>query len=671
MKRLEERFILSKDHQKSFALGGEHIRLSIIVPCYNPGTKISKCLDSLSEIALRSDEFEVIFIDDASTDDTPRVLHEACRLRDNWQIIEMNENTGSPSGPRNRGIDNARGDFVFFLDCDDEIISSIVDQHLVFAEMTKAEVVRSPLVVDHGGQRVVLNGIEQFASTLSKSEKVRLIISKQSSTNSSLVKREFLIDSGVYWPEGNHMGEDTIFLTDLLQAAENIEYFDEPTIVYHKTVGAVKSATQRYGSRELRSHLKVWAHAEAVLKEFGVSYMEVRGEVAVAFALKNLIRFGTGDVSSDDFLSLSRFIRGHWESVSKFRLAERFQSILDALYAGDFVAFVIETKPRLVVAGYDLKFIRGALPILERFFTIKVDEWSGHDVHDELASRECVNWADVVFCEWMLGNAVWYSKHKRRDQTLIVRMHRFELTRAFGNAVVQKAVDAFIAVSVGTLEEMIQTFHYDRRKCRVVSNFLQLERFGSSTDPDRVFRLALVGTIPARKGYRRALELLHSLRVQDNRYTLTLFGKRPDELPWVARDNGESAYFRECDQFVMDNQLEGAIVQGGWVSTPEVIHEYGFVLSTSHAESFHLAPGESFAAGNQGVFLPWAGVEFVFPDCYIFEDIYAMRDYVLSNRRIEDFERNAKVGKDHVGDRFSVDRFIEDVRDLVLEVGQQ
>ena len=54
---------------------------------------------------------------------------------------------------------------------------------------------------------------------------------------------------------------------------------------------------------------------------------------------------------------------------------------------------------------------------------LRIDHWQGLHRHDEAASRRLVEWADVVVCEWAGPNAVWYARHKRPGQRLVVRLH--------------------------------------------------------------------------------------------------------------------------------------------------------------------------------------------------------------------------------------------------------
>ncbi|MFV8571116.1 glycosyltransferase family 2 protein [Marinobacter sp. SBS5] len=89
-------------------------RASIIVPAFNAGQYIRKTLDSILSQSFQ--DFEVIIIDDGSSDDTAQIIHqyEDPRIRYYHQ-----PNSGKPAIPRNRAIKKAQGEFIFIFDSDD------------------------------------------------------------------------------------------------------------------------------------------------------------------------------------------------------------------------------------------------------------------------------------------------------------------------------------------------------------------------------------------------------------------------------------------------------------------------------------------------------------------------------------------------------------------------
>ena len=85
------------------------LKVSVVVPVNNPGEYFGPCVDSLISQSLPPDEFEIICVDDGSTDDTPARLDELAATYRNIQVIHQ-PNSGWPGQPRNAGLDAARGE---------------------------------------------------------------------------------------------------------------------------------------------------------------------------------------------------------------------------------------------------------------------------------------------------------------------------------------------------------------------------------------------------------------------------------------------------------------------------------------------------------------------------------------------------------------------------------
>lgn len=87
--------------------------VSVIIPTWNAASFLARTLDSV--FAQTWPSFEVIIVDDGSTDSTPMLLQE---YTDRVVVVDV-EHSGGPSRPRNRGIEQARGDFIAIFDSDD------------------------------------------------------------------------------------------------------------------------------------------------------------------------------------------------------------------------------------------------------------------------------------------------------------------------------------------------------------------------------------------------------------------------------------------------------------------------------------------------------------------------------------------------------------------------
>lgn len=93
------------------------IHVSIIVPCFNAARFIGKTIESV--LAQTYSSFELIVVDDRSTDKSVEIVEAYSRADPRVRLIKMPKNTGAPAAPRNAGIAAARGEWVSFLDADD------------------------------------------------------------------------------------------------------------------------------------------------------------------------------------------------------------------------------------------------------------------------------------------------------------------------------------------------------------------------------------------------------------------------------------------------------------------------------------------------------------------------------------------------------------------------
>jgi len=334
-----------------------------------------------------------------------------------------------------------------------------------------------------------------------------------------------------------------------------------------------------------------------------------------------------------------------------------------------------------VIAGYDLKFIKPALPELKEYFDIRLDEWQGHaeHEHDEAESRKLLNWAEFIWCEWLLGNSVWYAENKMAHQRLITRIHRFELDRDFGEKIKIDNLDAITAVSVHFFERLLERFpDIPRAKARLLPNFVRTEDYKIDFDEQRLFTLGVIGILPARKRFDRALRILCSLRKIDARYRMEVFGNSPGELHWVATNKKEMDYFADCDRMIDEYSIKNAVTFHGHTNLKSALSEkkVGFVLSTSDSshgfpgsESFHLAVADAFAGGAIGLIQHWLGAEYIWPEEFILPTEEAVAERILNFRnKPEAFQQASRRGRQFIEERYGTKKFAVSVKELFSEL---
>lgn len=656
------------------------MKVSIIIPCFNAVDKIGRCLASLRNIDMPLQDYEVIFIDDCSTDGTYSLIKKECKKELNWFTDQLPINSGSPSRPRNHGFTLAKGEYIFYLDCDDEILPESLRLHYEYASSTKSDVVRGSLLVDDGRKKIIMNRLENWSEKFTNKEKIAHIVQNQSMGSTNFIHRSLLENKTILWQEDIRMGEDTLFLARILVASSKVGYIDQPAIKYNKFPSHLASTTQSFGARELADHLVMWPNLANILLDVGINYYKTRFKVSLRYILSLLIQRNRGDIDKKLFNKFSQLISNTWEVINNFGYSDRYEEILLSLHRGDYDEFCRKCRPRLLIAGYDLKFIVSAVPELQTYYEIRIDEWPGHNEHDESKSRELLDWAELIWCEWLLGNAVWYSEHKKPHQKLIIRMHRFELSRDYGENLRIENVDAITAVSVHFFERLLERYsNIPRAKVRLLPNFINIDDYEQAEFCEqRLFTLAIIGILPARKRFDKALRILAKLREKDSRYRLEVFGKKPEELHWIATNKKEMSYFEDCRKFIKEKNLGIAIKFHGHTDIKKTFaqNNVGFVLSTSESmlelpgfESFHLAVADAFAGGGIGLVLHWNGAEYIWPEEFIFpteEDI--VNRILFFQNRSKEFQEASQRGRKFIGKNYDIREFSEKVKNLYLEM---
>lgn len=112
------------------------MKLSIIIPVYNAGEYLEKCLDSLVNQTI--DDFEIILINDGSTDDSQQIINNYVNQYPELIRTKTVEN-GGQGRARNIGIDMARGDYLGFVDSDDWVDTSMYQRLYTAAIESRAE----------------------------------------------------------------------------------------------------------------------------------------------------------------------------------------------------------------------------------------------------------------------------------------------------------------------------------------------------------------------------------------------------------------------------------------------------------------------------------------------------------------------------------------------------
>lgn len=287
----------------------------------------------------------------------------------------------------------------------------------------------------------------------------------------------------------------------------------------------------------------------------------------------------------------------------------------------------IAPQKTVLIAGHDLKFIKPFYPYFTQAgIRILLDFWSGHNQHNEAASKRLIGQADTVFCEWMLGNSIWYGKHKREGQKLVGRLHLQEIDHALFPKIPVENFESVIFVGPHILRQGITKNPALKKNGVVIYNGVDVETLQSVPRKQTNGKvLGFVGIVPQRKRFDLALDILRELRKDDSGYILRIKGKRPEDFPWMANRPEEMAWYEtQYRRLEEDPLLKGAVIfDAHGNDMPEWYAGVDYVLSTSDFESFHFTVADGAAAGCVPVVLPWEGADEIYPGEWVHPDFSA------------------------------------------------
>ncbi len=209
------------------------MKLSIIIPAYNVEKFLPKCLDSI----LRQDcgGFEVIAVNDGSTDGTLSLLVKYAGTYSNLKVISQ-ENRGM-STARNRGLEEARGEYVMFVDSDDWLCDNALA--LLMPHFNGEDVVcfNAKKYIEDDGAFVendrpvpdaVMSGWDYFNAQRLLSTEIHFVCIWQRA-----YRRDFLIENNLRFADGILRAEDDLFSTMVMYHAKSVKAIDLCCYVYH------------------------------------------------------------------------------------------------------------------------------------------------------------------------------------------------------------------------------------------------------------------------------------------------------------------------------------------------------------------------------------------------------------------------------------------------------
>lgn len=267
----------------------EIYKISVIIPIYNTGKKLRRCLKSIEYQTIGIENIEVILVNDCSNDETTLSILNEFALKNSFKWINLKENQGHSGIPRNIGILESSAEYIMFMDHDDFFEISALEK--LYNEMVSEEreldlIFGTYTTVENEQTRIYFDENDKNGYTSELDDNVRLITFPPASIWTKLFKKEFIIKNNILFP--NILGEDAIFMNKSFLNAKGIKYLQRVLIAFHDL--GKTSITNNVTLKYLRQGISSEQYLKEYLESNNVpTYFRYRVDVLANFFFKKFI----------------------------------------------------------------------------------------------------------------------------------------------------------------------------------------------------------------------------------------------------------------------------------------------------------------------------------------------------------------------------------------------
>lgn len=279
--------------------------VSVIIPVFNAMPYLLDAVESV--LGQKGVSLELICVDDGSSDGGIEFLLGLLG-KSNFRLI-LQDNSGSPSAPRNRGIDIARGKYLYFLDADDILYDDALMKMVAEAEDTMNDQVLGKI---HGiGGRSAMPQIFRNRST--DADLLQSYAWHNLSPTGKLVRKELVDSLHLRFNEDQWIGEDQIFFAELYLNGSGISILNDQNYVgirYREDGGNVTSRQQSLSDKQKT----LCRLAKVITKHCAEG--EVRDQLAQRLFTSTMLGVFTGIYQSSSDIERSKFLRALQKNVT-------------------------------------------------------------------------------------------------------------------------------------------------------------------------------------------------------------------------------------------------------------------------------------------------------------------------------------------------------------------
>lgn len=218
-------------YEKKVLNPATEVKVSIIVPVYNAENTISRCLDSLRRQSLK--EIEIICVDDGSTDKTPEILAKYAAFDARIKVIR--QENAYIGAARNRGIGEAKGEYIGFVDNDDYVSENYYEELYKAAKKQQADIAVAEKIMEIHTNRKVINKIAKSLKNQKGNpltDKTNFLENACGYVWNKIFNRSFLQANNISFVERRAIYDDMIFSLNAYMYTDKIALAPETTYYF-------------------------------------------------------------------------------------------------------------------------------------------------------------------------------------------------------------------------------------------------------------------------------------------------------------------------------------------------------------------------------------------------------------------------------------------------------
>ncbi len=243
--------------------------ISVIVPVYNAGSYLKDCIDSI--LLQTMSPFELIIIDDGSTDGSGKICDDYSHIDDRVRVFHQ-ENKGR-SAARNKGLDEAAGDYICFVDSDDTVKNDYLERLYEVFQHENAEIV----MCDFEATKLQSASMGYDCYIKMNREEARCWLYDQYSRENVLMVVPWnkmyakeLFD-GLRYPLGR-IHEDEYIIDPLLSRCESVVFIPEKLYMYRDNEAGITAESNKMDIRHLDAVDAFVERIECAVKDNNQTY---------------------------------------------------------------------------------------------------------------------------------------------------------------------------------------------------------------------------------------------------------------------------------------------------------------------------------------------------------------------------------------------------------------